>query len=90
MHVFGIQYVVALLVNHLSLVIRNIVVFQQLFADVEVTGFDFALSAFDAARHDARFDGFALGHLQAVHDGAHPVTRKDPHQRIVQAQIETR
>jgi hypothetical protein len=26
-------------------------------------------------------DGFAVGHLQAFHDRAHPVAREDAHQR---------
>ena len=86
-HVLRIQNVVALLVNHLALVIGHVVVFQQLLADVEVPGFHLTLGAFDAARDDARFDGLALGHLQTVHDGAHAVARKNAHQRIVQAQI---
>ena len=38
-----IQDLVALLVDHLALIVRNIVVFQQLLADVEVARFHLAL-----------------------------------------------
>ena len=75
-----VKYVVALLVNHLALVVRYIVVLQQLLANVKVTGLHFALGGFDAAGHDAGFNGLALRHFQAIHDGAHAVTRKNAHQ----------
>ena len=85
--ILGIQDLVALLVDDLALVVGHVVVFEQLLADVEVAGFDLALRALDAARDDAGLDGLTLGHLQAVHDGAHAVARKNAHQGIVQAQI---
>ena len=84
-----IEDVVALLVDHLALVIGYVVVFQQLLADVEIAGLDLALGRFNAARHDAGFDGFAIGHLQAVHDGLDAIARENAHQRVIQAQVET-
>mmetsp|Transcript_12872 Transcript_12872/g.30273 ORF Transcript_12872/g.30273 Transcript_12872/m.30273 type:complete len:931 (-) Transcript_12872:212-3004(-) len=84
----GLQDVVALLVDDLALVIRHIVVLQQLLADVEVAGLDLALRALNGTRDDACLDGLALGHLQAVHDGAHPLASEDAHQLVVQRQIE--
>ncbi len=82
--------VVALLVDHLALVVGDVVVLQQLLADVEVAAFDLALRALDAARDDAGLDGLAVGHLEAVHDRLDPVAREDAHQRVVQAQVEAR
>ena len=87
-HFGGVQDVIALLVNHLALIVGDVVVLQQLFAHVKVARFHFALRTFNAARDHAGFDGFAFWHFQTVHDGAHTVTRKNAHQRIVQAQIE--
>jgi len=84
------QDLVALLVDHLALVVGNIVVLQQLLAHVEVAGFHLALGTFDGARHDAGLNGLAFGHLQPVHDGPHTVARKDAHERIVQGQVEAR
>ena len=86
----SVQDIVALLVDHLALVVGHIVVFQQLLANIEVARLNLALSALNAAGHDARFNGLALGHLQAVHDGAHAIARKDAHERIVQTQVEAR
>ncbi len=88
--VLRVEDVVALLVNHLALVVGHIVVFQQLLAHVKVARLNLALGAFDAAGDNAGFNGFAIGHFQAVHDRLDPVAGKDAHQRIVQAQIETR
>jgi hypothetical protein len=45
-----------------------------LLAHVEVARLDLALRAFDAARDHLGLDGLAVGHLQALHDGAHPIT----------------
>ena len=88
---FGrIEDVIALLVNHLALIVGHVIVFKQLFARVKVARFNFALGAFNAACHHAGFDGFAFWHFEAVHDGAHAVARKNAHEWIVQAQIKTR
>jgi hypothetical protein len=83
-----LEDLVALLVDDLALVVGDVVVFEQLLADVEVARLDLALRALDAAVDDAGLDGLALGHLQPVHDGAHAVAREDAHQRVVQAQVE--
>ena len=86
-HFGGIQNVVALLVDDLALVIGHVVVFKQLFARVKVARLYFALRTFNAACHHAGLNGFAFGHFEAVHDGAHAVTRKNAHEGIVQAQV---
>ena len=59
----GIQNFVALLVNHLALVVGHVIVFQQLLAHVKVAGLHFALRALNAARHDAGLNRFAVGHF---------------------------
>ena len=82
-----IQDVVALLVNHAALVVRHVVVLEQLFADIEVARFYFALRALNAARDHASFNRLTLGHIEAVHDGLDTFACEDAHQRIVQAQI---
>ena len=86
----GVEDVVALLVDHLALVVGDVVVLEQLLADVEVARLDLALRALDAARDDAGFDRLAVGHLQPLHDRAHAVAGEDAHQRIVQRQVEAR
>src|SRR2546427_8168081 len=47
---------VALLVDHLALVVGHVVVFEQLLADDEVAGLDLALSAFDGDRKSTRLN----------------------------------
>ena len=86
--VFRVEDVVALLVDHLALVVGDVVVLQQLLAHVEVARLDLALRALDAARDNARLDRLAIGHLEAVHDRLDTIAGKDAHQRIVQAQEE--
>ena len=82
------QQLVALLVDHLALVVRHVVVFEQLLADVEVALFDLALRVFDRARHPRMLDRLALGHLQAVHDRGDAVGGEDAQQRVFQRQEE--
>ena len=88
--VLRIKNCVALLVDDFALVVGDVVVLQQLLAHVEVAGFDFALGAFDAAGDDAGFDGFTVGHFEAVHDGFDAVAGEDAHERVIQAEVEAR
>jgi hypothetical protein len=46
----AVEQRVALLVDHLALVVGHVVVLEQLLADVEVARLDLALRALDAAR----------------------------------------
>ncbi len=85
-----LEDLVALLVDHLALVVGDVVVLQQLLAHVEVARLDLALRAFQAAADDAGLDGLALGHLQALHDRLDAVAREDAHQRVFQRQVEAR
>src|SRR5690606_41028393 len=68
----------------------DVVVLEQLLADIEVASLDLALGGFDRARHHAGFDGLAFRQLQALHDGAHPIAREDAHQRVFEREIEAR
>ncbi len=86
----GIENLVALLVDHLALVVSHIVVLQQLLAHVEVARLHLALGALDGARHNARLNRFTIGHFEPVHDGLDPVTGKNPHQRVIQTQVKAR
>ena len=88
--VLGVQDVIALLIDHLALVVGDIVVLEQLLAHIKIARLHLALGAFNAAGDDTRLNGLALGHFQAVHDGLDPIARKNAHQRIVQAQVKTR
>jgi hypothetical protein len=54
LHVVGLQDLVALLVDDLALVVGDVVVFEQLLADVEVARLDLALRLLDRARDACR------------------------------------
>src|SRR5437867_11968170 len=90
LELLGLEDVVALLVDDLALVVGDVVVLEQLLADVEVARLDLALRAFQAARDDAGLDGLAVGHLQPLHDRLHAVAGEDAHQRVFQRQVEAR
>ena len=86
--VVGVHDVIALLVDHLALVVGNVVVLQQLLAHIKVAGFHLPLGRFDTAGHDSRFDGFAIGHFEPLHDGLDAIACENTHQRVVEAQVE--
>ena len=54
-------------IDRLALLVHHVVVFEQVFARLEVLRFDGHLRVFDAARNQLGFDGDALGHSQPVH-----------------------
>ena len=82
-HACSIQNIVALLIDDFSLIVGYIIVFEQLFADIEVARFNLALRAFDTARDNARFNRLTVRHFQPLHDGFNTITRKNTHQRII-------
>ncbi len=89
-HVFGAHEIGALLVNHAALIIRDIVVFQQLFARIEVMLLDPALRALDLARQHAALDRLARLHAHAGHERFHARRiAENAHQVIFERQIET-
>ena len=51
---------VTLLIDHLTLIVGDIIVFQQLLADVEIAGFDLALRVFNGASDPGMFNRLAL------------------------------
>ena len=85
----SVQNVIALLVNDFALVVRYVIVFQQLLADIEIARLNFALSAFNTARDHTGFNSLALRHIQTVHDGLDAFARKNAHQRIIKTEVKT-
>src|SRR5687768_9364416 len=62
-NVLRLKKLIALLINDLTLIIRHIIIFQQLLADVEVARLHLALSVFNGTCHPGMFNGFALWHI---------------------------
>ena len=85
-YVDRIEQLVALFVNRFALIVRRIVEFEQMFADVEVVRFDLALRLLDDARDHAVFERLVLLHAEQLHPARHPIRREDAHQAIFQRQ----
>src|SRR6185437_5056512 len=80
----------ALLINHAPLGVRDIVVFQQLLAGVEVVLLDPALRTLDLAREHAAFDRLARLHAHPGHERLHARRVAEyAHQVVFERQVET-
>src|SRR5258706_543364 len=73
-----------------ALVVADVVVLEQLLADVEVPRFDFSLRALDRARHHGMLDRLAFGHLQHHHDAVDALAGEDAQQRVLERHVEAR
>ncbi len=87
--IFAFQRGAANTINGFALLVHYIVVFQQMFASVEVLGFHGFLRVFDAPRNQAGFNGHAFGHSQAEHQRFDAFAAEDAHQVIFQGKEKT-
>jgi hypothetical protein len=88
--IVALEQLVALRVDDLALIVGDVVVFEQLLADVEVARLDLALRRFQRTRDERMLDRLALGHLQALHDRLQAITGKNAQQRIIEGEVEAR
>ena len=65
--IIGFQNLVTLAVDDLTLVVGNVIVFQQVLADIKVAPFHLALGIFDGASYPAVLNGFAVFQAQRAH-----------------------
>ena len=84
----ALQQLVALLVDDPALIVGDVVVLEQLLADVEVARLDFALGVLDRARDPRMLDRLAIRHLQPLHDRGDAVGGEDSQQRVFERQVE--
>ena len=84
--IIGEQFI-PLTVDNLPLVIGNIVVFEQLFTNVEVAPLYLTLRLFDGVGHHTMLNGLTALHAQRQHETLHALRGKDPHQVIFQREI---
>ena len=84
----AVEDVLAVAVDAFSLLVHHFVVFEQVFADLEVAFLDLLLRAFDAARDHAAFDRLALLHAEPGEHVFHPFAGEDPHQVVFQREVE--
>ena len=72
-----------LLEDHLALVIDDIVIFQNIFSDVEIARFDLLLRCLDRFVHPGMGDALIFLDAQTFHDRIQALRREDPHQVII-------
>ena len=86
--VVGVHDVGTLGVDDFALFVGDVVVFEQVFARVEVVRFYFALRAFDLFGDHARFDGFVFAHAEALHHARHALAGEDADEVVVEGDVE--
>src|SRR5580692_10998261 len=88
--IFSFERGAANSVNRLALLVHHVVVFEEVFARVEVLRFDRFLCVFDAAGDEAGLDGYAFGHTEAEHEGFHAFAAEDAHEIVFEGKEEAR
>ena len=86
--VFLVQHLAAFLVDDFTLLVHNIVVFQDHLTDIEVPFFHPLLGIFNGTGHHLVFNRFILFQSQLIHHVLDPVAAKEAHQVIFQRQVE--
>ena len=76
-----------LLIYHLTLIVRYVIVFQQIFADIKVVAFNLALGVLYGAINQLVLYGFPRLATQLLHHAAHIVVDKNAHQVVVYRQV---
>ena len=75
-------------VDDLALLVHDVVVIQQGFADLEVVGFHPLLGPFHGAGDHGVFNGFAVAQAQLFHEALDPVRAEQAHQVVFQREVE--
>ena len=76
------------MINCFTLLVHHVIVFEQVFANRVVVGFDILLCGLDAAAHHAALDPLTFFHAERFEDRLDPWAGEDPHQVIFERQIE--
>ena len=77
-----------MLINHLALLVHDVVIFQQLFPDFEMMGFDLLLGVGDGPGDHAMLDRDTFFHAEFEHQLGDTLGGEDTHQVVFQRQIE--
>ncbi|MNV69376.1 hypothetical protein D3C71_1622830 [compost metagenome] len=86
--VLGLQNFAALLVDNFALLVHDVVILQDDFADVEVIAFDPLLRRFYSAGNHPALDRLIFFKAKSFHHIQHIVSTKTFHQLVAQRQIE--
>ena len=75
-------------VDALALLVHDVVVLEQMFADGEVLRLDLLLRARDGVGHHLVLDGDAFLHAEPLHQAGDAIGAEDAHQVVFERQIE--
>src|SRR5437667_26475 len=67
--------------------VHDLVIFEEVLADVEVALLDFFLGGLDAARDHAALDGLVARHAHALEHVAHPIASEDAHEVVFEGEV---
>ena len=65
-HLVGGHEFRPLVINDFSLIVRHIIVFEEVLSNIKVVRFDFPLRLLDLTRQDRTFDGLTFAHAHAL------------------------
>lgn len=88
--VVGFQNFAALLVDDFALLVHDVVVLENDFAQVEVVAFDAFLRRFDRTRDHFALDRLVFFEAETLHHVQHVVRAETFHQLVAQRQVELR
>ena len=88
--VYAFHELAAEAVDGFALLVHDVVVLEDVFAGLEVLGFDGLLGGLDAAGDHAGFDGDALFHAEALEESGDPLAGEDAHEVVFEREVEAR
>ena len=94
LHIFperlSLEDLFTLLVDHFSLAVHDVIVFEQVLADIEILSLDTLLGILDRLGNQPMFDRLSLLHTDPVHDRGDPFGAEYPEEIILEGKIEPR
>ena len=88
--VLALQGEQAAVVHGLALLIHDVVVFEHVLPHVEMLGLHPLLGPFDGSGHHGVLDHFSVRYLQSVHDRGDALGAEEPHQVVLEREVEPR
>ncbi len=82
--IFFIEDAITLFIDALALRIEHIIIFQQMFAHIEIGAFDPGLGRFNQSTDKTMFNRHTLVDVKSAQDGFYLFSAKQTHQVIVQ------
>ena len=84
LEVFFEQHAIAIAINNVALAIEHVIVFDHVFADVEVVRLDFLLRIFDRPRYPRVLERHVFLEAELVHQTGDRRTTESTHQLVFQ------